>query len=227
MNATTAPVRKRGRPRRTDHSQDRESGAERLLSVAMAAFASRGYAGTSVRTIAAAAQVDPALIVHQFGSKADLWHAAVDAVAAKLLAALGPVRLIASEGTSRAAETLASTVGHLVDTTCDTPLIAQFVLTELAQQDARSDYVFEKLVKPVHDLLIPLIASVERHDGANIDPDIAFIAFNGAIVTAVASRPFIIRMSDAARSETHFREQLKRTVLAQLLPQSGKSDHVL
>jgi AcrR family transcriptional regulator len=218
MGATSLSVRKRGRPRRSDKLDDQESGAERLLAVAMAAFASRGYAGTSVRTIAAAAQVDPALVIHQFGSKADLWHAAVDAVAAQLLAALGPVRLIASEGVSKAAETLAAMVGHLVDTSCDTPLIAQFVLTELAQQDARSDYVFEKLVKPVHDLLAPLIAAVEREDGADIDPDLAFIAFNGAIVTAVVSRPFIIRMSEAARSEAHFREQLKRTVIAQLLP---------
>ena len=222
MSTASASPRKRGRPARSDASRSRETGAERLLTVAMTAFASRGYAGTSLRAVAAAAQVDPALIVHQFGSKTNLWHAAVDAVAAKLLAALGPVRLIASGGTSRAAETLAATVGHLVDTTCDTPLIAQFVLTELAQQDARSDYVFEKLVKPVHDLLIPLIAAVEREDGTRIDPDIAFIAFNGAIVTAVASRPFIVRMSDAARSESHFREQLKRIVIAQLLPHRQK-----
>lgn len=227
MSTSATSVRKRGRPARSDSPQDRESGAERLLTVATSAFASRGYAGTSVRTIAAAAQVDPALVIHQFGSKAGLWHAAVDAVATKLLAALGPVRLIASEGTSRVADTLTAMVGHLVDTSCDTPLIAQFVLTELAQQDARSDYVFEKLVKPVHDLLVPLIAAIEREDGADIDPDLAFIAFNGAIVTAVASRPFILRMSDAARSETYFRAQLKRTVIAQLLPQSGKCDHVL
>lgn len=218
MSTAISSPRKRGRPALTDAGRSRKSGAERLLAVAMAAFASRGYAGTSVRAIAAAAQVDPALIVHQFGSKADLWHAAVDAVATKLLAALGPVRLIASEGASQAAQTLTATVDHLVDTACDTPLIAQFVLTELAQQDARSDIVFEKLVKPVHDLLVPLITAVEREDGIDIDPDIAFIAFNGAIVTAVASRPFIVRMSGAARSETHFREHLKRTIIAQLLP---------
>jgi hypothetical protein len=82
-------------------------------------------------------------------------------------------------------------------------------------------------VKPVHDLLVPLITAVERDDGADIDPDLAFITFNGAIVTAIASRPFMLRMSDAVRSETYFRAQLKRTVIAQLLPQSGKCHHVL
>ncbi len=40
-------------------------------------FAERGYDKTSLRDIAAAAQVDPALIRHYFGSKAELFRATV------------------------------------------------------------------------------------------------------------------------------------------------------
>ena len=214
------PPRKRGRPRLEATSA--QSGAERLLAVAVEAFGSRGFAGTSVREIAAAAQVDPALIKHQYGSKADLWHAAVDTVSSRLLAELAPVRVIAAQGSMRATEALAEAVAHLVDVTCDNPLIARFVLTEIAQQDARSDYVFDKLVVPIHDMLVPLVTATGADRGEKFDADMAFIAFNGAIVTAVAARPFLARMSGRLGEDTYFKEHLARAVLAQLLPSTGK-----
>ncbi|WP_203337185.1 TetR/AcrR family transcriptional regulator [Nocardioides limicola] len=49
-----------------------------ILSAARAAFASGGFAGSTVRGIAADAGVDAALIHHYFGSKADLFVAALE-----------------------------------------------------------------------------------------------------------------------------------------------------
>ena len=48
-----------------------------ILDQARALFASGGYAGTSVRAIAAAAGVDAALVHHYFGTKDDLFLAAL------------------------------------------------------------------------------------------------------------------------------------------------------
>lgn len=218
MGGSNAPARQRGRPRRDAASG--ATGGERLLSVAIEAFAARGFEGASVRHIAAGAGVDPSLIAYQFGSKADLWRAAVDALSEKLVGALGRVRLVASDGSSHAEEAMVAAISHLVDLTCDNPLIAKFVMSELVQQDDRSDYVFQKLIRPTRDLLVPLISALR--DGAGLDPDMAFFAFNGAIVTAVAGRPFLARMSAEAASERYFREQLKRTVIAQFLPVAGE-----
>jgi AcrR family transcriptional regulator len=47
-----------------------------ILVAARRRFASRGYDATSVRSIAAAARVDPALVIHYFGTKEDLFAAA-------------------------------------------------------------------------------------------------------------------------------------------------------
>lgn len=47
----------------------------RIRHVALARFGTDGYAGTSVRTIAADAGVSPALILHHFGSKEGLREA--------------------------------------------------------------------------------------------------------------------------------------------------------
>jgi len=49
-----------------------------ILAVARERFAEQGYAATSVRRIAAAAGVDPALVHHYFGTKNDLFLAALE-----------------------------------------------------------------------------------------------------------------------------------------------------
>ena len=49
-----------------------------ILSVARESFAAKGFAGTSVRGIAASAGVDAALVHHYFGSKDDLFVAALE-----------------------------------------------------------------------------------------------------------------------------------------------------
>ncbi|MGH3150604.1 MAG: TetR/AcrR family transcriptional regulator [Streptosporangiaceae bacterium] len=46
--------------------------AARILAEARASFAEHGYAGTTVRAVARAADVDPALVFHYYGSKENL-----------------------------------------------------------------------------------------------------------------------------------------------------------
>ncbi|GCD35864.1 TetR family transcriptional regulator [Streptomyces chrestomyceticus JCM 4735] len=73
----TAPARRRGRPSRTD-AEDGPGARERILAAARAEFAARGYEKTSVRGIAKAAAVDPALVHHYYGTKEQVFAAAVE-----------------------------------------------------------------------------------------------------------------------------------------------------
>jgi AcrR family transcriptional regulator len=52
--------------------------AARILDVARAEFAQNGLAGTTIRAVARAADVDPALVYHYFGSKEGLLDAATN-----------------------------------------------------------------------------------------------------------------------------------------------------
>jgi AcrR family transcriptional regulator len=52
--------------------------AARILSAARDEFAQNGWAGTTIRAVARTADVDPALVYHYFGSKAQLLDAATD-----------------------------------------------------------------------------------------------------------------------------------------------------
>ncbi|WP_232531966.1 TetR family transcriptional regulator [Microbacterium halophytorum] len=57
----------------------------RIRDAAVAAFASSGFARTTIRRIAGDAGVSPALVMHHFGSKAELRSACDDYVFAELL----------------------------------------------------------------------------------------------------------------------------------------------
>lgn len=48
-----------------------------VLAAARSSFAEKGFRGTTIRAVAASAGVDPALVHHYFGSKADLFVAAL------------------------------------------------------------------------------------------------------------------------------------------------------
>jgi AcrR family transcriptional regulator len=65
-----------GRRGRRPGSPDTRAG---ILAEARTLFAEKGYAGTSVRAVAAAAGVDAALVHHYFGTKDDLFLAALQA----------------------------------------------------------------------------------------------------------------------------------------------------
>ncbi|ALX66344.1 TetR/AcrR family transcriptional regulator [Microbacterium sp. XT11] len=70
MSETKAP-RRRGRPRGGSDSR------ERIIAAAVEEFGDRGYDAATVRSIAARAGVDSALVHHYFGTKADLFAEAV------------------------------------------------------------------------------------------------------------------------------------------------------
>ncbi len=73
--AVTEPAAAAPSSRRRVH--DSSSSRARLLEAADELFAERGYEQTTVRDIGARAQVDPALIARYFGSKPELYLAAL------------------------------------------------------------------------------------------------------------------------------------------------------
>ncbi|QIJ64005.1 TetR family transcriptional regulator [Streptomyces sp. JB150] len=83
---TGPTARRRGRPRRTEAGAAGDT-RERILTAAREEFSERGYEKTSVRGIAKAAGVDSALVHHYFGTKEQVFQAAVETVFAPALSA--------------------------------------------------------------------------------------------------------------------------------------------
>ncbi|OLZ62211.1 TetR family transcriptional regulator [Streptomyces sp. IMTB 2501] len=74
-------VRRRGRPPRTESADTRD----RILTAAREEFSERGYDKASVRGIAKTAGVDSALVHHYFGTKEQVFEAAVTVALAPAL----------------------------------------------------------------------------------------------------------------------------------------------
>ncbi|MDG9728617.1 MULTISPECIES: TetR/AcrR family transcriptional regulator [unclassified Streptomyces] len=83
MSDTAGGTRRRGRPPRTESAGTRD----RILTAAREEFSERGYEKTSVRGIAKAAGVDPALVHHYFGTKEQVFAAAIEVAFAPVLGA--------------------------------------------------------------------------------------------------------------------------------------------
>lgn len=78
--ALAEPAAAVARGRRPGHATP---GRELLLQAALKQFAQRGFDGTSLRSLAAEAGVDAALVARLFGSKVALWTAVVDHLVAR------------------------------------------------------------------------------------------------------------------------------------------------
>ncbi|MFC8872805.1 TetR family transcriptional regulator [Streptomyces sp. NPDC057148] len=83
MTAVPEGTRRRGRPPRTESADTRA----RILTAAREEFSERGYEKTSVRGIGKAAGVDAALVHHYFGTKEQVFEAAIEVAFAPALEA--------------------------------------------------------------------------------------------------------------------------------------------
>lgn len=64
--------------RRTGRRPGKQDTRSAIITAARAAFADRGFDATTIRQVAASARVDPALVHHYFGTKADLFLAVLE-----------------------------------------------------------------------------------------------------------------------------------------------------
>ncbi|MET8945267.1 TetR family transcriptional regulator [Streptomyces sp. NPDC004542] len=136
MTGTTG-ARRRGRPPRTESAGTRD----RILTAAREEFSERGYEKTSVRGIAKAAGVDSALVHHYFGTKEQVFEAAVAVAFAPALNAPDAVAAGPLEGVG---ERLTRFIfGVWENPTTRTPLLA---IVRSAVDNETAAAVFRRLV---------------------------------------------------------------------------------
>src|SRR5262245_26900273 len=119
-------------PRRVGRRPGQSEARAEILRAARALFAERGFAGTSIRAVAADAGVDPALVHHYFGTKDGLFRAAVQLP-------IQPDELldeIFAAGAERAPERLVRTFLRVWDEPATGPAMVSFLRTALARQES-------------------------------------------------------------------------------------------
>ncbi|MEU3982611.1 TetR family transcriptional regulator [Streptomyces sp. NPDC026672] len=150
---TDTGARRRGRPPRTESADTRD----RILTAAREEFSERGYEKTSVRGIAKSAGVDSALVHHYFGTKDQIFEAAIEVAFAPAFDAPAAVAEGPMEGVGERFTRFV--LGVWENPATRTPLLA-IVRSALTNDNAAA--VFRRLVAA--QLLRRIAAQLDRPD---------------------------------------------------------------
>ena len=108
------------------------SSREKILEVAEARFAQRGFAGVGMREVALAAGLGKSSLFHHFETKADLYVAVIERVIARIEAHVLPA--LARPGVALAL--IERAVDALIDALTEHPTTARLLLRSLVEDDA-------------------------------------------------------------------------------------------
>ena len=209
---SAAPRRPRGRPACND-----AGGADALLRSARNAFAKSGYEATSVREIARASGVDPALVAHHFGSKEALWIAVVEQIAdeaAPMISKTAALREVA-DSTPRAR--VEKAVSVLIDQVFLTPDVGMFFSTAATETGERLDILTERVVRPYHDVLVPLLAdAIEAGEVPQQDAHVMFMLLVNGIGKTVTYSQVLSAFSSLPKRPKAFKRSVLTSALAML-----------
>ena len=107
------------------------SSREKILEVAEARFAQRGYAGVGMREVATAAGLGKSSLFHHFPSKAELYVAVVERAIERIEAHVLP----ALEASGSVLARIDRCVDALVDALAEHPTTARLLLRSLVEED--------------------------------------------------------------------------------------------
>jgi TetR/AcrR family transcriptional regulator len=163
-------ARRPGRPVGSDGAETRRA----LLEAALGAFARHGYETMSVRDLARELGVSHNLVRHYYGSKEDLWRAALEHGFATSTREL--VALIESSTRSSDWETaVRESVKGAITLLARYPQVTAILVQESARGGPRLDFLFDRYMKPFADLLSRLLGERKTRPPSQIDPRAALL----------------------------------------------------
>ena len=181
------PRRRPGRPARARAGAPQDEVRGRLLQVAQELFAERGYAAVSVRTLALAAHVSPAMIAYYFGDKSGLLDAVVEDVFERLLAQLREL----ADSAPDAEDTPERLIRLYAETFGREPWLPSFLVREVLGGDAKRRARFvERFPRRLLPVVLPLLQreAGRGHLRADLDPMLSVLS-----VLGMCAFPFLVQ----------------------------------
>ena len=141
---------------------------EAVLDAVLDAFAERGFDGTSVRELSRDLQVSHNLIPQRFGSKDDLWRAAVDHGFGRLVVTLADLPGPDLPGPDDLARLRAMVVAF-VEANAERPALLRIINQEAASPGPRLDYLFDAYIEPVREFGASVLEGLRREGRVRSD----------------------------------------------------------
>jgi AcrR family transcriptional regulator len=130
-----------------------------LLDLALDAFADGGYEGTSVRELCRRLGVSHNLVHERYGSKEQLWYAAIDHGFQQLASQLGAAAQAAGDDQL---DRLRAILVRYVEVTAERPALIRIINQEAARPGGRLDHVYERYLRPAHQVADAVLGDLAR-----------------------------------------------------------------
>jgi len=152
------------------------------MAAAIEAFSVHGYNGVSLRTVNDELGVSRNLLYQRFGSKAELWRAAVDW-------AFGPLVGYLESADDESADPmirLRMLIRNFIEYSATRPYLARIATVEAAAPTDRFEYLYRNYIRPIQMRFVPVFAQL-REQGRikNIPTEIFYF-----LLTSGGSAPF-------------------------------------
>jgi TetR/AcrR family transcriptional regulator len=212
MTATQQNKPRAGRPANANPELQRE----KIIRAALAEFSQRGFAGTSVRTIAQQAGITHGLIRHYFQCKEELFHSAADYL-------FGEMAQVLAQAAERSSPDdpvgqLVLQIRSFVQLSAQLPDMAGFLMQAGLDGGDHFHYVIEKHVRPLQELsLIAYRRAVAEGLMRNINPDFVFLIATHAATAPFANPALRHVLGDASASDADQVEDYADTLISILL----------
>lgn len=184
-------TRPRGRP-----AKDAEPAPEEdVLRAALHSFAVHGFNGVSVRTLNKELGVSHNLLYQRYGTKDDIWRAAVDWGFGRIVARLEA----ADDRTAPPLERLRSIIRAFVLVSAEHPDLMRLINVEGGERSDRLEYLTERLLEPETDRIRRIWrAAVERGEAKDVPFETVFFMITSGGGEMFASRALTERLFGAS-----------------------------
>ena len=168
MSESPARVtRPRGRPRKDAQLAP----TDQVLAAAIEAFSLHGYNGISLRTVNEELGVSRNLLYQRFGSKANLWRAAVDWAFAPLIEQLEA----ADDASADPMVRLRVLILTFIEYSATRPYLARLVTIEGAARTDRMEYLYHQYIEPVRTRFLPIFGQLRAQGRIkNMPPEVFY-----------------------------------------------------
>ncbi len=143
-----------------------------ILDGALEAFAEAGFEAMSVRELTRRLGVSHNLVHHHFGSKQDLWRAALDHGVGSTAGELAEL-LSQSVGSPRSRQVLHQVLESAIALLTNRPQVARIFADESARPGPRLDYLYDQFLGPLVAILSRFLSESRAYGVRDVDSRVA------------------------------------------------------
>ena len=168
---------------------------EHIINTAIELFATKGFEGTSIRDIAAAADVNLAMINYYFGSKEKLFE---ELVQRKASATRGFLNEIAKDNTLSSIEKMDRIVDSYVERIFTTRKFHRIIYQELitSQRETLTQIITDNLLPNALTIKSILDEGIRKNEFKKVDVQMTIASLMGTINQLSLSKRFCLKLMD-------------------------------